>query len=175
LRDAQGNNVTTAGITIDAAIAEAGASVTAGNSATTGANGIATFSGLTITLTGSAGAYTLNFTSSGLTGTQATVTMAPFYQISILVHPSGAKKDQVFLTQPSIQVLDGGGNPATVPVTASIFTGAGNLGGTLSVATNTSGQATFTNLSIDHTGSHQVRFSAVGIASIVSNPFVVNP
>jgi len=181
LKDASGNNVPTAGVSVSAALSPAGASITAGGAANTDANGLATFTGLTLTLdVGTTPPYsgTLTYTAAGVAGTvQSGVTMASFFQLSVVTQPSGAKKDQVFQSQPVVQLMDAVGNPtsqANVTITASVFTGAGNLGGTLSVATNTFGKASFTNLAIDHTGSHQLRFGAGGVVA-VSNPFVVNP
>ena len=182
LKDAQGNNVTTAGINVSVGISPAGATVTSGGVAITDGNGHATFGSLTITLDGGTTppfAGTLTYSAAGVAGTaQSGITIAAFYQLSIVSQPAGAKLNQAFTSQPAIQVTDGSGNPANlalVSVTASIFSGAGSLGGTVLVATNTSGLATFTNLAINHNGSHQLRFGATAIGTVVSNPFVVNP
>jgi hypothetical protein len=37
------------------------------------------------------------------------------------------------------------------------------------------GLATFTNLTLDQTGNHALRFAASGLGTIVSNTFVVSP
>src|SRR5213076_3276736 len=64
LQDANGNPVSQSGVVVTATPSPAGATASS-NTATTGLNGVATFSGLT--LTGTAGSYTLSFGGTGLT------------------------------------------------------------------------------------------------------------
>src|SRR3989441_591568 len=64
LRDGSGNPVSQSGVLVTATVTPAGATPT-NATATTGATGAATFSGLT--LSGSAGSYTLSFGATGLT------------------------------------------------------------------------------------------------------------
>jgi hypothetical protein len=181
LKDASGNNVLAAGVNVTVGIAPTGVTL-AGNTAATNASGVATFTGLTITLdVGTTSPYTgtLTYTADGIAGTlQSGITLTAFYQLSIVTQPGGAKNGQAFTSQPVIQIVDALGNPSSqgmVSVTASIFSGAGSLGGTVLVATNTSGLATFTDLVIGHNGSHQLRFLTANHGTVLSNPFVVNP
>jgi len=68
LRDAQGNNVSTAGVTVTAAIQTGPGSATLqGASASTNASGLASFSSLAITGPGNNQVYTLRFSATGLT------------------------------------------------------------------------------------------------------------
>src|SRR5207248_3317549 len=62
-------------------------------------------------------------------------------------------------------------NQAGVTITAAIATGGGTLGGTVTAATNGSGVASFTNLSISGTaGERTLTFSAAGFVSAASGP-----
>jgi len=61
------------------------------------------------------------------------------------------------------------GEPERHPVTATIASGGGTLGGTVSINTNASGAALFTNLSISGTaGPHALGFSAQQYTPITS-------
>jgi hypothetical protein len=87
--------------------------------------------------------------------------------------PSGsAPNDVAFPTQPVIQVTDAGGSPvssAGVIVTATIATGGGALGGTLTATTDGSGQATFANLKITGAvGTRTLTFSSPPLTSVTS-------
>jgi hypothetical protein len=74
-------------------------------------------------------------------------------------------------------VTDAGGNPvsdAGITVTASIGSGAGTLGGTLTATTNGSGVATFTDLKITGAlGTRTLTFSATSLDPATSNNVVV--
>ena len=93
--------------------------------------------------------------------------------MSITTQPSGSAEVAVpFDRQPVMQLLDLGGNnvnQAGVAVTASIETGGGTLAGTVTVATDANGVATFTDLAlIGLTGDRTLRFAA-GLASVISS------
>jgi hypothetical protein len=74
--------------------------------------------------------------------------------------------------QPVIQLRDAGGNPvslAGVMVTAGVASGGGTLGGTASVATDATGAARFTDLSITGTiGNRTLGFSAPSLTGATS-------
>src|SRR5438094_3502108 len=78
-----------------------------------------------------------------------------------------------------MQLRDGAGNPvsqAGVTVTTAIATGGGSLGGTLTVATNGSGVASFTDLAISGTtGDRTLSFSAPALTGVVSSTITVSP
>lgn len=180
LRDAAGNNVLTSGITVTASKLTGDAGATVQNpTATTNASGAATFSGLGIT--GLAGPYTIRFTGTGVSGTadaSVNLTAGAAAQLSITTQPGNARRNVPFEIQPVIQLRDSGGNPVSQPlvfVTAQVQSGSGSLGGFTSVATNGSGVASFSNLSLSATGSHVLRFISSGLVMVVSNAFVVNP
>ena len=144
----------------------------------TASGGVATFSGLTITTAGSG--YTIVATSSavgeGVTNAM-TVTPAAATQLVITQQPpSTVTVNSPFSMQASIE--DAYGNVVTTDsgkvsvAFASNPTGA-TLGGRLSV-TASQGVASFTNLTINKTGSgYTLRVSSSGLASAVSGPITV--
>lgn len=174
LVDGAGNAVSQAGVTITASVTGVGATVTAGATATTGSDGIATFTGLTIT--GIAASYSLTFTAAGLTSvTSAPIVLGSGVQTGLVMarQPSPSAQSGVpFPIQPLVQVVDGSGNAvatAGVTVTASLASGPGTLGGTLTAVTNGVGLATFTSLAVTGpSGAYTIRFTAPGLTQIVS-------
>ena len=179
LTDGTGNPVGTSGVTITAALAS-GPGVLGGTlTATTNAAGLAQFTNLSIT--GSAGSYTIQFTSPAMVSViSATIPLgagAPS-QLSITTQPSStAASGAVLATQPVIQVRDAANNPvpqAGIAVTAAIATGGGTLGGTVTVNTDASGVATFTNLAISGTvGNRTLQFTSPGLSSVTSGAITI--
>lgn len=175
VRDAQGNVVNQAGLTITASIASGGPGSLFSASATTNGSGLAVFSGLGIT--GTVGSYTLAFASAPLSGaTSAAFTLAhgAAAQLAIVTQPAGAASGAAFTTQPAVQVRDAQGNPVTqagLNVSASISSGPGGatLVGSGSAATTASGTATFAGLGISGTvGSYTLDFGSSGVPSVTS-------
>ena len=76
----------------------------------------------------------------------------PVTQLVITTQPSSRVQSGVaFSTQPVVQLRDASGNDlgySGVVITASIASGGSVLGGTLTVRTNRSGQAVFTDLRV---------------------------
>src|SRR4029077_12320338 len=179
LRDASGNAVSQAGVTVTAAIASGGGSLGGGVTAVTNTGGVATFTNLSIT--GTTGDRTLTFSATGrtsATSTTITITAGAASQVSITTQPSSSAQSGVsFGQQPVLQLRDASGNAVSqtgVTVTAAIVTGAGTLSGTLTATTNASGVASFTNLSITGaTGDRTLGFSATGLTSATSTTVTV--
>ncbi|HEX9893216.1 MAG TPA: Ig-like domain-containing protein [Gemmatimonadales bacterium] len=178
LVDAGGDPVAQSGVVITVALSGSGGTLSGATSATTTGSGVATFSGLTIT--GTPGTYRLVFSSNGL----ASVTSSPIElgagaaaELRIAVEPSSqAVSGLPFLIQPQVQLVDQNGTPVStsgVTITASLASGSGTLGGTLTAPTNASGRAEFSDLRITGSGEHTIRFSADGLTSVVSNPINV--
>ena len=105
-----------------------------------------------------------------------TATAPPATQLVLATVPStGAQSGAALAVQPQVQLKDANGAnvaEAGVQVTATIETGGGTLGGTPTVATNASGLAVFTDLSISGTvGNRTLKFSATlagGTATVTS-------
>ncbi len=166
LGDAFGNLVSTAGTVVTAAIAT-GTGTLGGTLTATTVAGVATFTNLSIT--GVSGAYTLRFTSGALTPdttTAITIGAGAAARLVIVQQPSATAQNAVaFAQQPTVQLVDGAGNPvaqAGTPVTASILTGGGTLGGTATVNTTAGGLATFAGLSITGTAGARTLLFASG-------------
>jgi hypothetical protein len=168
VRDVSGNAVLQAGIQVTASAA--GLTLT-GESVTTDAGGVATFSSLT--LSGAAGSYNLAFAAAGVANSiSSSITLTGgggAGGVTLTTQPSAsARNDEAFATQPVVTVTDATGNPAPgVMVTASIVSGpSGTLGGTKAVATNASGVATFVDLEIvGPIGAYTLEFTAGGLTA----------
>src|SRR2546426_535014 len=125
LQDASGNPVSQSGVLVTATVTPAGATPT-NATATTAANGVATFSGLT--LSGSAGSYTLSFGATGLTAVSSPVTVTA---------GAVAAAQSAVATTPGIIVI--GGQPATITVAARDANGNPVSGATVALAATGSG------------------------------------
>ena len=177
LRDASGNAVSTAGVTISAAIVAGGGTLGGTTTATTHSGGLATFTNLSIT--GTTGNFTLNFTSGSLssaTSTSFALAAGAVTQLGVATQPSAsATNGAVFAQQPAVQLRDAQGNAAgsaDVVITASLGAGNGALGGTATATTNASGLATFTNLSVTGVaGSKLLNFTSPGLTTAASAAF----
>ena len=182
LRDGNGNPVAQAGIAVTAALSSGplGGAVIGSATVATDPTGLATFA--TLGLSGPAGAYTLNFTGinlSGVTSTPIAIGAGSATSLGLAVPPTGTASSGVPLaTQPSIQLLDAAGNAvgqAGVTITAQIQSGSAALSGTTSAATNASGVATFTNLTLSGAAGSQatIAFGAGGLAGVVSGTITI--
>jgi hypothetical protein len=178
LRDIHGNAVAVAGVTITAAIADGTGSLS-NSQATTDASGIARFSGLTIT--GAAGSFVLRFEApSYLPATSGPIVVGAGVASRLIVISgitSPGQSGVVFSTPTMIQLADAQGNPvakANVPITASIVSGGGTLGGPLTANTNATGIAIFAGLKVTGiAGPRTLSFSSPGLAGAFFGPFAV--
>jgi hypothetical protein len=174
LRDASGNAVAQAGVSVSAAIASGAGTLSGTTSVATNADGVATFGNLSIS--GTVGDRTLAFTSTGLTDAASdtiTISAGAPERLSITTQPSSSARSGVaFEQQPLIQLRDASGNAvsqADVNVTAAIASGGGTLGGAKTVATDANGVADFSNLLISGTvGDRTLSFSATGLTGATS-------
>src|SRR5207302_222805 len=130
LRDASGNAVSQAQVTVTAAIATGGGTLGGTLTAATNGSGVASFTNLAIT--GAAGDRTLSFSATGLTAVTSgtiTITAGAATQLSLTTQPSSSGQRGASPTRrPSDQLRDASGNAvsqAQVTVTAAIATGGG--------------------------------------------------
>ncbi len=174
LRDVSGNTVTSAAVNVTAAILTgAGGSLGGTTVVGTAANGSATFSALRIT--GTVGQYTLRFTASGVTAATANpLTLQPGVATALAIQtqpPPSTSSGAVLSPQPVVRVVDQSGNTVTsssLAVTASLASGPGTLGGTLTRSAS-NGIASFTNLAITGTtGTYTIAFNATGVTGVTS-------
>jgi hypothetical protein len=180
LRDAQGVAVSQGGVPVAVSVASGSATLSGTLTVNTNASGLASFSGLT--LTGPVGAHTLRFSSAGLTdAVSGTITLgagAAAKLVMLTEPPSTAKSGKDFGPDTEVRLVDASDNPVSrsgVTVTATLESGVGTLGGDRTENTNGSGIARFDNLKITGLGSFTIRFSATGLASVVSATITVNP
>ncbi len=176
--DATGNPVSGVNVSFTVTAGGGTTSPASGSTVATGADGRASLTSWT--LGASAGTNTVTATADGLSGSpvvfNATATAQPATQLAIVTQPGGAVSGVPFTTQPVIQVRNANGDvvtTATDAVTVSITSGTGALAGTQTVnAVN--GVATFTNLQLNGSGDHQLRFATTSPAlSVVSGTFTV--
>src|SRR5438046_114757 len=106
LRDASGNAVSEAGVTVTAAIATGGGTLGGTLTAATNGSGVASFTNLAIT--GAAGDRTLSFSATGLTAATSgtiTITAGAATQLSITTQPSSsAQRGVAYSPQPVVQL-----------------------------------------------------------------------
>ena len=174
------NNNPVANVAVTFVVTGGGGSVAPTTAVATGTNGRAAVTAWTL---GSAlGANTLQATASGpngpLTGSPLTFTATAVAgaatQITITTQPPiTAASGAALNPAPVVQIRDASGNPvntAGINVTVSLATGTGPLGGTLTRPTNSSGQATFTGLSINGlVGTYSLAFNSSGLTQATSS------
>ncbi len=180
LHDGFGNPALQAGVAVTASIATGGGTLGGATTIATDANGVATFSDLS--LVGTVGSRTLSFSATGLTGaTSASFNLATgaAKALSMVTQPSAiATNGSVFAQPPRVRLVDAGGNvvkQAGVSVTVSRSPTTAALGGTLSINTNANGVAAFTNLSLTGAvGSYTLSFAATGLTSATSSTIALS-
>jgi hypothetical protein len=153
----------------------AGSGTLGGTTAVAAVGGVATFTSLAITGSGS---HQLQFTTAApalsVNSTAFTV-IGPATQLALTTQPAGAVSGVPFTTQPMVEVRDARGNRvtgSTVAVTIAIASGTGALVGTTTVnAVN--GVATFTNLELDGSGAHTLTFTSGALTAATSNSITV--
>jgi hypothetical protein len=137
--------------------ANPGGGTLAGTTTEAAIGGIATFNDLWIDKTGVG--YTLQATSSGLTGTTSNefnITPAAADHLFFLQEPSDAVAGQAITPAIEVEILDRFGNLTASSASVSMTIGANPVGGSLSGATTeaaNAGIATFEDLSIDQAGN----------------------
>jgi adhesin/invasin len=181
LVDANGNPVARSGLAVTAELAAGpgGATLTGSATASTNDQGLAVFSNLGIS--GASGTYRLNFTGANVAGALSEniiISAGSAAKLTIVTQPSStAGSEQPFGQQPVVRVVDAIGNPvavAGISVTAAVASGTGTLLGTVSVPTDESGVARFTNLAIRGSDAHTLIFGAPGLATVVSSTIMVS-
>ncbi len=169
------NNNPLSGVTVSFTVPASGASATlSAATATTDANGYASVTAVANATTGS---YTVTASVSGVTPSAGFA----------LTNLGGTGSNLVFIQQPVntpagatmpavvVRVTDNGGNPVSgVTIALSAQGGPGALSGATPVATDASGLATFSNLSIDKTGAYALQ-ATDGTRFATSTSFVITP
>ena len=177
LTDSGGNPVNgTVTLSLDATTNSEGATLTCAATTLGTLNGHATFSGCKIDKNGT---YQLTATSgaSSVNTADLLVTEGSASQLSFHTTPTGGTGGTAFATQPSVDVMDSGGNPASGAVTLTIADGSGAPGASLHCATNpespdASGRATFNGCNIDKAGlGYRLTATVAGNVTVISDAF----
>jgi len=178
VRNAAGGTVTGTRTVTLALTNAAGATLSCGTNPLTSTTGIAAFSGCRIDKVGS---YTLTATSGTLTpAVSATVviTAGPGAALRFAAQPATTAATSVFAIQPSVAIVDAGGNAttSTASVGLALTTPAG---ATLTCTTNpraaASGTATFAGCRINKPGNYTITASSGSLVSAISSTIVITP
>jgi len=181
IQDANGNRVTTSTATVNVSQASGPGGALSGTTSVAAVGGVATFSNLVFTKTGT---FTLSAASTGLTGVTTgsfSIVSGSGSLLSITTTLPTSITSGATLPSVSVQLLDANQNPVTtagVSVSLSLSAPAGasgTLGGTTTQLTNASGVATFTNVTISASAAAGYRLAAAstGYTPDTSNAFTV--
>jgi hypothetical protein len=179
VQDADGNSVMTASPSITVGIGNnPGGGKLSGITTVTAASGVATFPDLSLDTSGRG--YTLTADATGLSGAITSpfdVSLAPA-KLAFSVQPSATISGTAIAPAVRVVVQDAQGNPVTLAspsITVAIGTNpaGGTLLGTATVPA-LNGVATFSNLSIDHSGAgYTLTATSSGLTGATSVPFQV--
>ena len=166
--DGEGNPV--GGTPVSVTLASGQGTLIGTTTVTTDGSGLATFTNLGVS--GPAGDFTLRFSAGSATLDSSTITLVGVpATVTVLTQPSGtAQAGAQFAQQPVVEVTDIDGHLVpSYDVVVTVGSGGGTVGGTVTVSTDGSGVATFTDLSISGlVGTKTLRFTA-GSAFATSN------
>lgn len=135
-------------------------------------NGVAAFSGLTLTGSGSTA---ITFADGAVTTTSSAIAVRPPL-LAVATQPDSAFSGFAFFTQPVVRILDATGallTSANVPVTVSIASGPGGTLSGLTTVTANNGVATFSGLSITSSGTYTLAFTSPGVTAASSAALAV--
>ena len=185
VHDVFGNAVTTALTSVTVAISDgtgAAGAVLSGTATQSPSNGTATFSNLSIDKSGTG--FTLTATATGLTSATTSafpVSHGAASKTAVAVQPSAVTAGSAISAAVQIAIRDTHGNAvtnSTASVTVAITAGSGTAGAVLGGTTTQSavnGIATFTNLTIDKSGTgYTLTATAIGLTGLTSAAFEVN-
>ena len=179
VKDANGNNMASGGA--DVAITKSSGTGSIG-SVTDNGNG--TYSArVTSPRTAGSGVFVATLAGAPVKGgtdaqAEATITYSAgrATKVVLITQPEGAVSGTALSTQPVVQLQDANGNnvrTSGVFVVAAITTGSGILTNA-TATTNSSGTATFTDLSIAGTaGNFVLTFTPTDLVAAISNPFAL--
>jgi len=179
IEDAYGNVETSATNTVSVALATCPTGATLGGTlSVTASQGVATFSGLTLTT--AASGYTFQVSSSGLSGaTSSAMTVTPAAATQVVITqqpPASVVANAGFGLQASVEDVYGNvvtSASNTVKVALENNPSGAKLGGTLSVKAS-NGVATFSGLTLNKVGTgYTLQVSSSGLSSATTSPITV--
>jgi len=173
IRDAFGNNASQSGTGIGISLISGNGTLAGTTTQLTDANGLATFSGLSINL---AGLKTLQVASTGLGTTdsnQFTINPGAATEVVFVQQPTNTVAGDNIAPVVTVRLRDQFGNNVTqsgVTVNMALLTGTGTLLGTTAQDT-VGGIATFSDLHINIAGTKSLQASSTLLTSATSNTF----
>ncbi|HEY3323559.1 MAG TPA: PKD domain-containing protein [Planctomycetota bacterium] len=180
VQDAYGNTAVSDGSDVTLAIQNNPGNATLGGTVkVAAANGVASFSGLSIDKVGTG--YTLQATDGSLTGAISmpfNINYGAATKLAFTAQPTDCVAGTAFSTQIGVTVLDANGNVVgndSSNVTLAIYTnpGSGTLGGT-NTTSAVNGVAAFSGLSIDKSGNGYTLIASDGnLTTAISSSFKV--
>jgi hypothetical protein len=178
--DATNTPIAQAGVIVSVALYSGSPALSGTTTATTDANGRATFTNLT--LTGLVGDRILIFAAPDFVSVVSdaiTVVAGSATALQMVTQPPSTAQSGVLLDpQPAVRVVDQSGNPvadAGRQITAALV-GGGTLHGTATMATEPDGIVTFTDLAVSGTVSPPNRtlsFTSAGLTGVSSAPITL--
>ncbi len=169
--DAFGNGVV--GESVSLSLIGTGA-LTGGGAVVTDGSGLATFSGLSVDLSGS---KQLSASSGVLTPAASasfTVSSAAAATLAFEVQPSSITAGATIAPAVQVKVTDAFGNGVPTELVSLSLVGTGTLTGGGAVATDAAGVATFAGLSVDLVGSKQLTATSGALTPPTSAAFTVS-
>ena len=173
--DSFGNNVPGAAVTLGL---NGGGTLSGSNPQSTDANGVATFSNLSINMAGSKTVTASSGAATPVESSAFTISPTAASQVAFTQQPTDATAGVVIAPAVTVQLKDPFGNIVTnsgVAVTIGLSTGSGTLSGAKTNTTDAAGLATFADLSIDLSGSKNLTASSSGLSSAASSAFIISP
>ncbi len=174
-----GNSNTLQGVDVTLSVNSGGSGTLSGTATqTTDASGVATFSGLSINLPDT---YTLKATASGGTNptdisNQFTISPGAASVVAFVQQPMHTVVNRTITPAVTVQVTDSLANP--IPgkkVTMSVASGPGTLSGTLTQTTDSTGTATWADLSLNQSATYTLKATVSGGGpSATGAPFLID-
>ena len=184
VQDASGNVVTTDTSAVTIAIGtNPGLSTLSGTTTTNAVAGVATFTGLGLSLNKVGTGYTLVASDANPAVTSATsntfnIVAGAAASLQFVQQPTDTVAGAIVTPPVTVRIFDANGNPLTTSVTVVTLTIASGPSTTLfggGAVNDSAGLVTYNALSIHTAGTYTLMASASGATSATSNSFVVSP
>jgi uncharacterized repeat protein (TIGR03803 family) len=176
IEDTYGNIITSNTSSVTMSLAS-GPGTLSGTLTVAAVSGVATFSNLSLSTTGSYALKAIDGSFTTATSAGFTVGTATAAALQFVQQPTNVAAGSAINPSVTVEIVDQFGNLATgnnPNVTIAVATGPGSLGGTLTVAA-VNGVATFSNLSLTAAGAHTLSASDGSLTGATSGSFTVTP
>ena len=175
LRDAFGNNVPNAGVSVDMTLSSGPGALSGTTTRTTSAAGLATFNDLSINLSGPKNLTASSASLSSAISSPFTISAAAANQLVFTQQPNSATAGVAIAPAVTVHATDSFGNDVPGATVTLSLNGGGTLSGTNPQTTDTNGVATFGNLSVNLAGSKTLTASSAPATPVTSSAFTISP